>query len=171
MRRRNKYGNLKVTVDGQTFDSKGEYRRFHMLSVMQGQGEVRNLELHKRFKFTQLKSIRSGQELHCQPDFVYELRIDEHVQLKKITGDDGLDSWDLASYVRKNLSEYEPATLIHDIVEDGVVDIWVRIIEDFKSKATFDRSDFMWKFACLKYFYPGYRQQVSFKGGRIHAMV
>jgi Protein of unknown function (DUF1064) len=42
--RRSKYGNTKVTVDGETFDSKGEYRRHCELVLEQKAGLITGLQ-------------------------------------------------------------------------------------------------------------------------------
>jgi hypothetical protein len=44
-----KYGNRKITVDGLTFDSRAEARRYGELKLLQAAGEIRDLEMHPRF--------------------------------------------------------------------------------------------------------------------------
>lgn len=41
---RRKYGNKKITADGQVFDSKKEYRRYCELSLLERAGEITNLQ-------------------------------------------------------------------------------------------------------------------------------
>ena len=45
-----KYGNRKVTVDGITFDSKKEARRYTELKLLERAGEIHGLELQKVFE-------------------------------------------------------------------------------------------------------------------------
>lgn len=45
-----KYGNRKVTADGQTFDSRKEYRRFCELRLLEKAGEVADLRRQVRFE-------------------------------------------------------------------------------------------------------------------------
>ena len=45
-----KYNNSKVTVDGIAFDSRREAKRYREISLMLQLGEIRNLELQKRFE-------------------------------------------------------------------------------------------------------------------------
>lgn len=45
-----KYNNSKVVVDGITFDSRREAKRYRELSLLLRAGEIRNLELQKRFE-------------------------------------------------------------------------------------------------------------------------
>ena len=45
----NKYSNTKVTVDGETFDSKKEYRRYCELKLLERAGEVKNLKRQVKF--------------------------------------------------------------------------------------------------------------------------
>lgn len=49
MTRRSKYGATKVTVDGVTFDSKREARRYADLKLLERAGDIRNLELQPKF--------------------------------------------------------------------------------------------------------------------------
>lgn len=44
-----KYGNKKVTVDGITFDSKREARRYRELMLLQKAGQICDLELQKEY--------------------------------------------------------------------------------------------------------------------------
>ena len=41
-----KYGNHRTVVDGYTFDSKAEARRYQELRLMEQAGEIRNLRVH-----------------------------------------------------------------------------------------------------------------------------
>lgn len=45
-----KYGNKKVIVDGITFDSKKEARRYTELKLFERAGQIQNLELQKEFE-------------------------------------------------------------------------------------------------------------------------
>lgn len=45
-----KYNNKKVIVDGITFDSKKEARRYRELKLLEGAGQIQNLELQKEFE-------------------------------------------------------------------------------------------------------------------------
>lgn len=48
--RRNKYGARKVVVDGETFDSMREYRRWTDLRHLQKRGEIANLERQVKYE-------------------------------------------------------------------------------------------------------------------------
>lgn len=52
-----KYGNRKVTADGQTFDSRKEYRRFCELRLMEKAGEVADLRRQVRFELLPAQRI------------------------------------------------------------------------------------------------------------------
>ena len=45
----NKYNNTKVTLDGETFDSKKEARRYCELKLLERAGEIRNLERQVKY--------------------------------------------------------------------------------------------------------------------------
>lgn len=47
--RKTKYGNRKVTVDGHTFDSKREAKRYSELKLLEGAGEIKDLQLQVKF--------------------------------------------------------------------------------------------------------------------------
>lgn len=47
--RRSKYGNVKAQVDGYTFDSKAEARRYQELRLLEQAGEVWDVEVHPRY--------------------------------------------------------------------------------------------------------------------------
>lgn len=44
-----KYHNRKITVDGKTFDSRKEYRRYNELVLLERAGKIKNLETQKEF--------------------------------------------------------------------------------------------------------------------------
>lgn len=46
----NKYGNKKTKVDGHTFDSKAEARRYGELKLMQRAGLIKHLKLQPRYR-------------------------------------------------------------------------------------------------------------------------
>lgn len=62
-----KYGNRKVEIDGIKFDSAKEGRRYTELRLLERAGQIKDLELQKRFP------IRVNDELVCAyvADFVY----------------------------------------------------------------------------------------------------
>lgn len=45
----NKYSNQKVTIDGETFDSKKEAKRYYELKLLQRAGEIRHLRRQEKF--------------------------------------------------------------------------------------------------------------------------
>lgn len=49
---RNKYGAIKTNVDGITFDSKGEARRYGVLKALEDKGEISDLKCHPSFVLT-----------------------------------------------------------------------------------------------------------------------
>jgi hypothetical protein len=47
--RRSKFGNIRTKLDGYTFDSKMEARRYQELKLLHKAGEINGLEVHKVF--------------------------------------------------------------------------------------------------------------------------
>lgn len=84
-----KYHNRKITVDGKTFDSRKEYRRYNELILLERAGKISNLETQKEFVLIPAQyefyprygkrgdRIQDGQRCLERPcvykaDFVYE---------------------------------------------------------------------------------------------------
>ena len=65
--KRSKYGNRKVTKNGETWDSVREYERHLILLDMQKRGEIKNLKRQPRYK------LKVGPVLVCTyvPDWSY----------------------------------------------------------------------------------------------------
>lgn len=68
-KRKSKYGNQKVTLDGITFDSKKEAGRYHDLKVMQMGGDISELKLQVEFKL----AVEGKKIASYFADFTYKL--------------------------------------------------------------------------------------------------
>jgi len=55
-KRRNKYGNRRITVDGETFDSLKEYHRYCELQLLQRSGKI--MDLRRQVPFEILPSYK-----------------------------------------------------------------------------------------------------------------
>ena len=80
--RRRKYGNHKVSVDGLTFDSKAEYRRWCSLKILERCGEITQLERQVPFELVPAQRAPCGTKLQAIKyiaDFVYRNRAGELV--------------------------------------------------------------------------------------------
>lgn len=74
-----KYRNKKVVVDGQTFDSEAEYRRWKELKLREQAGEISHLERQPRFNFviggrpvlSRSKRYPNGRQVYWKGDFAY----------------------------------------------------------------------------------------------------
>lgn len=87
-----KYKNKKITIDGETFDSRKEYCRYVQLNHMERMGQISNLQRQVRYELvpTQYESVprysektgqrlKDGQKLvehgvYYVADFVYSLK-------------------------------------------------------------------------------------------------
>lgn len=67
--RRRKYGNKKVTIDGNKFDSKAEARRYEDLKLMLKAGVIKDLELQKEFEI--IPKQKGERRAVYKADFVY----------------------------------------------------------------------------------------------------
>lgn len=66
-RKRSKYGNRKVTLNGVTFDSQHEAQRYLVLDLARRQGQISELAVHPRYR------LEVNGKLVCGfwPDFQY----------------------------------------------------------------------------------------------------
>ena len=74
-----KYRNIKVHMDGHSFDSKKEARRYGELKLLQSAGEISNLELQPKYLLTingdpvliKSKGYPNGRKASFKADFRY----------------------------------------------------------------------------------------------------
>ena len=91
---RSKYHNETVTVDGVTFDSKGEFLRWNFLKLMEQAGEISDLRYHVKYELipaiteevvvhlktkdkTVTKTVQSAR--YYEADFVYTNKKGEEI--------------------------------------------------------------------------------------------
>ena len=67
----NKYHNTKVVINGIKFDSKKEGNRYLELKILEQAGQIKNLELQKRFEICP-KKYENKRARYYVADFVYE---------------------------------------------------------------------------------------------------
>lgn len=67
---KSKYNNKKTVVNGITFDSSKECKRFLELSLLQNNGVIKNLERQKRFQL--VPKTKDEKAIFYLADFVYE---------------------------------------------------------------------------------------------------
>lgn len=58
-----KYRNVRVSVDGFSFDSKAEAARYHVLVLMEKAGLIRDLEVHPKFVLITASHTREGEDV------------------------------------------------------------------------------------------------------------
>ena len=71
---RNKYGNLKCKIDGYTFDSQKEGRRYAELKILMREGIISDLELQKEFELQPAFTDCEGNKVRAiryKADFTY----------------------------------------------------------------------------------------------------
>jgi len=74
IRYQTKYGNVKMKLDGHTFDSKKEVRRYQELCLLEAAGEISDLEIHPRYTLQKSFRDREGnleREITYTADFKY----------------------------------------------------------------------------------------------------
>ena len=75
MRKRLKYRNIPITVNGIKFDSKAEYKRFVELELLQKAGKISNLQMQKDFELQPSFQDNQGEKrrsIKYIADFVYK---------------------------------------------------------------------------------------------------
>jgi hypothetical protein len=82
IKRRNKYGNKKVTADGYIFDSKLEFLRYRQLKIFEDAGEITELKIHPKYVLVEGVKLPSGKRqsaITWSADFEYIDSIDGKV--------------------------------------------------------------------------------------------
>lgn len=64
-----KYHAKRVKLDGYTFDSKVEARRYEQLKLLERAGEIRRLEIHPRYQV--VPASMQGKAVYYVADFTY----------------------------------------------------------------------------------------------------
>jgi hypothetical protein len=82
--RRSKYNAIRTKVDGITFDSKLEAKRWGELKLLQSAGVIRNLMHHQRYSLEALGGATIGK---YEVDFVYEEKIPKGAAWLKVFED------------------------------------------------------------------------------------
>lgn len=72
MRKYNKYGNRKVTIDNIKFDSKKEARRYEELKLMEKTGLITNLVLQPRYEL--LKGFKRRGKTHRKIEYIADFK-------------------------------------------------------------------------------------------------
>lgn len=79
---RNKFGAIKTTIDGITFDSKAEGRRYSHLKLLERAGEIADIELQPRFDL-----IINGKKCgFYKADFGYRLCANDERVVEDVKG-------------------------------------------------------------------------------------
>lgn len=115
--KRSKYGNTKTTVNGITFDSQKEARRYAELLTAQRQGYIYDLKLQHDFTLQEAYTTCTGQRIRAvryRADFTYHLS-------------DGFYSIPMTGELDKVINWYR---------ERQKAGINPLVVEDVKSKAT-----------------------------------
>ena len=67
---RNKFGNRKVTVNGETFDSMKEFQRYGVLKLLQRAGKISDLQ--RQVSFELIPKQEGERACNYVADFVYQ---------------------------------------------------------------------------------------------------
>ena len=115
--KRRKYGNVKTTINGITFDSKKEAQRYSTLLNAQRQGYIYDLKLQHEFTLQEAYTTCTGERIRAiryRADFTYHLG-------------DGYYNLPMEGDARKVIAWYQERQ------KSGVNPL---VVEDVKSKAT-----------------------------------
>ncbi|MBJ8440991.1 DUF1064 domain-containing protein [Acinetobacter junii] len=81
--KRNKFNARKIELDGMTFDSKKEHKRYIELKAMQQRGEIFSLEHHTKFELAPKTKLegekRAKPALRYFADFTYYINNGEYI--------------------------------------------------------------------------------------------
>ena len=84
-----KYGNRKVTLDGFTFDSIAESRRYQELKLLLAAGEIAGLEIHPRYEIIPAYTRCDGKRIRAtyyEADFSYWDKAASYVVVEDVKG-------------------------------------------------------------------------------------
>lgn len=74
-RTKSKYGNMKCRIDGYTFDSQKEGRRYAELKILLREGKIRGLEMQKEYElvpsYIDPETNKRVRPVYYRADFVY----------------------------------------------------------------------------------------------------
>ncbi len=87
VRKRSKYGNKKVVVDGHTFDSKAEAKYYQQLKRLQQANQIESFKLQPRYLLQEgfKKNGKTYRAIHYKADFEVH-KIDGTVEIIDIKG-------------------------------------------------------------------------------------
>lgn len=72
LRKRSKFNNKRVVVDGVKYDSKHEYKRYCELLLMEKAGEIKDLQCQVKFSICpKAPNVKGSRERFYIADFVY----------------------------------------------------------------------------------------------------
>lgn len=116
-----KYRSRKVTVDGETFDSKKEYKRWKELQLLEKAGEIRNLRRQVKYRLLPSQYIyKDGEKPVCveRPvsyiaDYVYEDKGGK-THVEDVKGYKGGGAYSVFSIKRK-LMFYEYGIIVEEV--------------------------------------------------------
>lgn len=84
MKRKRKFNNKKTTVDGHTFDSKKEAKRYGELKTLEQQGKITGLEIQPRYLLQEsFQDAREGLTKAGQPKTVRAIHYTADFQYKE----------------------------------------------------------------------------------------
>lgn len=112
-KRRNKYGNVPVDLEGMHFDSGAEAKRYLQLRLMERAGEIRSLKHHEVFVLVPRFLNGQGEKrdgYSYEADFVYEengcVVIEDVKSVATADNDTFKNKWMLLQYQYRNMPKY-----------------------------------------------------------------
>lgn len=114
-KRRTKYGNIHVELDGLHFDSKAEATRYRELRILEEAGQIRNLQHHPAPivlvpAFTDSQG-RKEPGYSYEPDFMYEegnlIVVEDVKSVATAKNKEFRNKWQLLKYQYRNYHLYE----------------------------------------------------------------
>lgn len=98
----NKYKSRKVTVDGITFDSQKEYRRFCELRLLERAGKITDLELQAKYELIPSQRI-GGKVVERACNYIADFRYKENgeVVVEDVKGYKQSKAYDIFAIKRK----------------------------------------------------------------------
>ncbi|WP_353096351.1 DUF1064 domain-containing protein [Tissierella praeacuta] len=102
-KKKNKYGNIKTTVDGITFDSKKEAEYYCKLKLLKQAGEIKDFGLQPRYELQ--PTFRKNGTTHRSITYVADFIIENNDGTTDVVDIKGVETKDFK--IKKKLFEYK----------------------------------------------------------------
>ncbi len=129
--KKNRYGNIKTTIDGILFDSRLESRFYEHLKELKAKGEIKEFELQKRFVL--LEAFEKNSEKFRKIEYVADFVVYHHDGLMEVLDTKGVET-DVFKIKRKLFEKNYPDLTLQAITFSGIDGGWQLLSDVTKAR-------------------------------------